>query len=178
MLALYMSFIDDEKDKSKFEIVYYTYRGRMLTMSESVLHNQEDAEDVVHDTFIKIARNIKSIDDPHSSKTLSYVLKATKNTAINLLNKRKKQGVKVNFERINDISDEEFIEKLDLKNCYDDVVKSILNLDDTYKDVMFYHFVQDMKADEIADLLGRKKSTVKQQLVRGKKILLETLDAE
>lgn len=40
---------------------------------------------------------------------------------------------------------------------------------------MFYHFVSEMKISEIAELLGRKKSTVQQQLVRGKKLLLEIL---
>lgn len=30
-------------------------------------------------------------------------------------------------------------------------------LNDTYRDVMFFHFVSGMKIAEIADLLGRKK---------------------
>lgn len=34
MFALYMSFLDDIQDKSKFEIVYYTYRKRMLFMAD------------------------------------------------------------------------------------------------------------------------------------------------
>lgn len=178
MLALYMSFIDDEKNKPKFEIIYYTYREKMLLMADSVLHNRQDAEDAVHDTFIKIARNMKSIGEPESNKTLSYVLKATKNTAINLHNKNKSNDNRIYFDTIDDISDHEFLDKLDISENYNKVVQAILKLDDKYKDVMFYHFVQEMKVSEVADLLGRKKSTVKQQLVRGKKLLLETLDIE
>lgn len=178
MLALYMTFIDDEKNKPKFEIIYYTYREKMLLMADSVLHNRQDAEDAVHDTFIKIARNMKSIGEPESNKTLSYVLKATKNTAINLHNKNKSNDNRIYFDTIDDISDHEFLDKLDISENYNKVVQAILKLDDKYKDVMFYHFVQEMKVSEVADLLGRKKSTVKQQLVRGKKLLLETLDIE
>lgn len=178
MLALYMTFIDDEKNKPKFEIIYYTYREKMLLMADSVLHNRQDAEDAVHDTFIKIARNMKSIGEPESNKTLSYVLKATKNTAINLHNKNKSNDNRIYFDNIDDISDHEFLDKLDISENYNKVVQAILKLDDKYKDVMFYHFVQEMKVSEVADLLGRKKSTVKQQLVRGKKLLLETLDIE
>lgn len=178
MLTLYMSFIDDENDKPKFEIIYYTYRERMLLMAESVLHNRQDAEDAVHDTFIKIARNMKSIDEPESVRTLSYVLKATKNTAINLNNKNKSNENRVYMDSIDDISDKEFFEKLNISENYNAVVHAILEFDDIYKDVLFYHFVQEMKVSEIADLLNRKRSTVKQQLVRGKKILLETLDKE
>lgn len=149
MLFLYMSFIDDNNDKSKFEIIYYTYRKRMLVIADSVLHSKEDAEDVVHDTFIKIARNIKSIDDPKSDKTLSYVLKATKNNAINLYNKNNKiKDNIINIENIDDLPDNEFFEKLDISNNYNDVVKAILSLDEKYKDVLFYHFVQDMNSDD------------------------------
>ena len=43
---------------------------------------------------------------------------------------------------------------------------------------MFYHFVSEMKIAEIADLLGRKRSTVQQQLIRGKKLLIEILDTD
>lgn len=177
MLALYMSFIDDDRDKSKFEIIYHTYRENMLLMAESILHNRHDAEDAVHDTFIKIARNIKSVGDPESVKTLSYVLKATKNTAINMYNRKKKDNI-VNIESTDDIPDEEFYKRLDISDNYKEVVSAILELDDKYKDVMFYHFVQEMKVAEVADLLNRKKATVKQQLVRGKKILLEILEKE
>ena len=173
-----MSIIDDENEKSKFEIIYYTYRKRMFAMANSVLHNKDDAEDVVHDTFIKIARNIQSIDKPESDRTLSYVLKATKNTAINLHNQHKRTDVTLYSEQIEALPDEDFIEKLDIENNYSRIIHAILQLDDTYKDVMFYHFVQEMKVDQIADLLERKKSTIKQQLVRGKKILIEKLEKD
>lgn len=118
----------------------------------------------MHDTFIKIARNIKSIEDPKSDKTLSYVLKATKNTAINLYNKQKKEATITGIQSIDDIPDEQFYERLDISNHYNEVVHAILELDDKYRDVLFYHFVQEMKVSEIADLLSRKKATVKQQL--------------
>lgn len=178
MLTLYMSFIDNENDKPKLEMIYYTYRENMLLMAESVLHNSQDAEDAVHDTFLKIARNMESVGEPESNKTLSYVLKATKNTAINSLIKNKTKENIIYMENFDDLPDKEFLEKLNISENYHRTVKAILELDDKYRDVMFYHFVQEMKITEVADLLSRKKSTVKQQLVRGKKILLKTLNIE
>lgn len=87
-----MSLIDNDDDRAKFEILYSEYRKRMVYIAYSVLRNSEDAEDAVHDTFIKIARNMNSIGDPKSNETLSYVLKATKNTAINLSKKNVKRN--------------------------------------------------------------------------------------
>lgn len=105
MLALYMSFIDDEDDRTKFEIIYRTYRKRMVLTADSVLHNKDDAEDAVHDTFIKIARNMKSIDDPESDKTLSYVIKATRNNAINLLNKNNRRNELIQIDDVENMTD-------------------------------------------------------------------------
>lgn len=176
MLMFYMSLLDNDDDRSKFEILYNKYRKRMVYTAYSVLGNNEDAEDVVHDTFIKIARNMKSIDDPTSDQTLSYVIKATKNNAINLLNKNKKRNEHIQLEDVENRSDGKFLERLHIEENYAAVVDAIRLLKDTYRDVMFFHFVEGMKIKEIADLLGKKQSTVQQQLIRGKKQLLKILE--
>ena len=175
MIAFYMSFTDDENDKEKLEQLYYLYRKRMLKMAYSVLHNKSDAEDIVHETFIKIAKNMNSIDEVASNRTLSYVLRATKNTAINWNSKNKNSDGDIRLESTDELSDEDFCKRLEIKNDYKAVVSAIISLDEKYRDVLFYHFVYGMKVEETADLLGRKKQTAKQQLVRGKKLLLETL---
>ena len=51
MLALYMSFIDDESHRRLFEKIYIEYRDPMFFMARSVLGNDSDAEDIVHDVF-------------------------------------------------------------------------------------------------------------------------------
>lgn len=178
MLAFYMSLIDDDSDKNKFEIIYYKYRKQMLSMAYSVLKNQYDAEEAVQETFIKIARNIKSIKEPQSPSTLSYVLKATKNNSLNKLKSNKKRYKfydEFRSEKIADIPDNTFIEQLDIKNNYEKTVEVIKNMDEIYRDVLFFYFVEEMSASEIADLLDRKKSTVKQQIARGKKIIIKKM---
>lgn len=178
MLIFYMSLIDNDDDRAKFEILYNEYRKRMISTAFSVLKNREDAEDAVHETFIKIARNMKSIDDPTSDRTLSYVIKATKNNAINLLNKNKKRNEHIQLEDVENIADGKFLERLHIEENYAELVDAIRLLNDTYRDVMFFHFVEGMKIKEIADLLGKKQSTVQQQLIRGKKKLLEILEKD
>ena len=175
MLLFYMSLIDNDDDRTKFEILYNKYRKRMVYTAYSVLGNNEDAEDAVHDTFIKIARNMNSVGDPKSNETLSYVLKAVKNTAINLSKKNATRNKHMQSQDVENISDSAFLEKLRIQENYDEVVKAIRSLNDTYKDVLFFYFVEGMKAKDIADLLGRNKATVQQQIIRGKKKLLKIL---
>ena len=173
MLLFYLSLIETEQDKSKFEILYYEYRERMYFAAFDILNNREDAEDAVHNAFIGVAKNMKAIDEPVSDKTLSYVIKAAKNSAINIYNKNKKlKAVEYNDVLI---SDTDFYEQLNIKERYGDVVKAIAELDDIYKIPMYYRYVCDMKTKEIADLLGLSISAVKQRIHRGKKELLNML---
>lgn len=175
MITLYMSFIDDEDEREKFEIIYRLYRKRMVSTAYSVLHNREDAEDTVHEIFIRIAKNMKSIDNPMSERTLSYVIKATKNNAINLLNKNNKEKDNIDIESIENIPDKDFFEKLSVAESYDEIVSAIQALSEVYRDVMYFHYVLDMKIKDVADLFGEKTSTVQQKLIRGKKKILEIL---
>lgn len=128
MLALYFTLIDDEENRSKFEIVYYTYRKRMLSMAYSVLQNKEDSEDCVQETFIRIARNIKAIDDPYSAETLAYVMKAAKNNAINMLKKNNRRSIYFAAQNTGRVSDDAFFEKINIKNDYERVVKAICEM--------------------------------------------------
>ena len=68
------------------------------------------------------------------------------------------------------------MDKLRIQENYEEVVEAIRSLNDTYRDVMFYHFVAGMKIRDIADLLDRNKSTVQQQIIRCKKKLTEILE--
>ena len=174
MLFFYLSLIDNQEDKSKFEILYYEYRERMFSVSFEILKNKEDAEDAVHNAFIGIANNMKSIGEVESNRTLSYCIKAAKNAAINIFNKKNKIKT-VEYSDNLKIEDEDFFEKVFAKDSYEKVVNAIMSLSDTYKIPLYYHYVENMKIKELASLLDISQSAVKVRLHRGKKELLEIL---
>ena len=43
---------------------------------------------------------------------------------------------------------------MSLTESYKEIVNAVELLNETYRDVMYYHFVCDMKIKDIADLLG------------------------
>lgn len=50
-------------DKRKlFDEVYRHYRNQMIAVAKSILNNDEDAEDAVHDVFCCIAYNLITSD--------------------------------------------------------------------------------------------------------------------
>lgn len=81
-MLVYLMTIDSPEEQTKFEKVYLTYRGLMYHTAYTILNNEEDAEDAVHDAFVKIAENILKISEPVCPKTQVYVVTIVENKAI------------------------------------------------------------------------------------------------
>lgn len=184
MLIFYLSLIDDEYQRIKFEEIYTTYRMQMVHLAKSFFQNESDAEDIVHDVFVRIAtKHMKFIQQLSDREDIrNYLLKATKNTALNELKRKGRSYVSIedisesDLESFPDLTDDSFVELICTKAEYDTVVQTLLSMDEPYRDIMYYHFVMDLSVPESAKLLGRNLATAKKQLVRGKKMLLYKLD--
>ena len=62
-MMIYLQMIDAPEDRSKFEQIYMEYRSMMFHIANRILTNEQDAEDAVHEAFLKIAENIEKIED-------------------------------------------------------------------------------------------------------------------
>lgn len=183
MLIFYLTFIDDFEDRKLFENLFNTYRKQMVYMAMSIIHNKDDAEDIVHDVFLNIAqRHMSIIKNVKNDKDMrSYLLKATKNKALNRIRDRKKDNVCIDsileFSNVN-ITDSEFIDKICDESEYEHVLTAIESLDSIYRNSLYYHFVLEIPIQEVSKILNQSISTTKKQLVRGKKRLLALLETK
>lgn len=184
MLTVYLSLIDDAQQRIDFEEIYTTYRMQMIHLAKSYFENEADAEDVVHDVFVRVATKhmkfIQTLSNPDDVR--NYLLKATKNTALNELKRKVRSHVSIEeisesaLDSFPDLTDDSFLDFICTKTEYDRVTQALLSMEEPYRDIMYYHFVLDLSVPEAARLLGRNIATAKKQLVRGKKILLYKLD--
>lgn len=184
MLALYLAYLDDDKDKELFEEIFNSYKNQMVTLALSMINNKSDAEDAVGDVFLKIAQKyfdvVRGIKDETDLR--NYLLKATKNTVINKIKQKKKDNVSLdtvieyNMDNIENLSDDNFIEFLCNKIDYEQIIEAINSLEEKYRYVLYYHFVMELSVPQTAKSLNQTLTTTKKQLVRGKKILLNLLD--
>lgn len=184
MLVFYLNLIDEENNKDKLEKIYRAYRKQMALVAMEIVHNEADVEDIVHEVFVNVATRhmdtINRITDEVDVR--NYLLKATKNTALNWNEKRKRL---VNSDReLNekasalDLSDDKFLEYLCKKIEYNRVLEAIKVLEPKYRDVLYHHFVMEVPVPELAKYLNQSLSATKKQLVRGKKKLLLLLEEE
>ena len=183
MLALYLAYLDDDNDQKLFEDMFLSYRKQMVTFAVTILGNEDDAQDAVGDVFLRIAQKNWDVvrDIKNETDLRNYLLKATKNTSLNKIKTKKKENVSLDtimeydMDGIEDLSDDTFFDLICNKYEYDEAVQAIGLLNEKYRDAMYCHYVMEMTVLQTAKSLNQKLSTTKQQLVRGKKMLLSLL---
>ena len=106
-MLIYLMMIDSPEDQSKFEKVYLTYKGLMYHTAYKVLNNEEDAEDAVHNAFVKIAENISKIGESVCPKTQVYVVTIVENKAIDLYRANQRRSKVIYFDEISGITVDE-----------------------------------------------------------------------
>ena len=178
-MVLYAGFIIQEKDKTKFAIIYDTYHLKMYQVALNILKNPSDAEDVCHNTFVAVSKRLDAIQVIESYKTSVYLVKAVKNHAINFINKRNRTpSVAVNFDHfeIRDMSEieEDYIKSKEVET----VLQAILEMKENYRDALTLRFVSELSMKEIAIAMDIPVGTVKSLVSRGLKYLHKSLLVE
>ena len=129
--------------------------GRMLALARGIVHNLADAEDVVQDSFWKIAHSVKA----YKADTNGYgwIMRIVRNTAFDLLRRRRVRAEE-NIEEFFHLSDERYSpDKQDRALILEEAVSK---LEPLYKRMIYYRYYLDMTVREIAKETGMSKSAV------------------
>ena len=153
MLMLYFALIDSEADQLRFSDIYSNYQKQMLLVAKRILHSDEDAED--------------------DRRLRAYVLTAAKNAALSLLPQKKRQDNMLDIDELPIASDEDLFVKVMQSQDYDTLLRAARMLPAPYREVLLIICVEGQTVAASAAILHRKPGTVRQQLNRGKKLLID-----
>jgi len=176
MLAINLLMIETERDKNKFEELYNEYKWLMYYVANEFLNDKQLAEDVVHNSFVKVIPHLDKLDDVSSKSTKGYVIKVVRSVACTMYRKRKQDNL-VYLEDVNsEIEMQEcFEEDIVSRTEIDYIVKKIRLLPDKFRDVLLFRYIDDYTDDKIADILKISKANVRKRVERAKKMLIKTL---
>lgn len=146
------------------------HKGDFYRLAFSYVKNQEDALDIVQESIKKALISIEAIQEPNSIKSWFY--KIVVRTAIDFLRKHKRLTIADDqtIEFLSNGKEDEY-ENIDLKNSLD-------KLPIQYKTIIFLRFFEDLKLEEIAEIVEENVNTVKTRLYRGLKLLRISLSEE
>lgn len=179
---IYLMMIESDEDKNKFEILYEKYRNLMYKVAFGVVKDEYFAEDAVHDTFVKIAKNMSKIGDVEDKKTRNFIMVVTKNTALDSYRKRTKSAEQeISVNELNDLDSYAACDSAE--EDYEDstenrVLDIIRNMSDGYKNVFLLKYVNGLSNGEIAEVLGITEATIRKRLSRGKEIIENILEGK
>ena len=92
MLVYYLQMLDTPEEKVKFEQIYLKYQGLMYQVADGILHNRQDAEDAVHNAFLRIIKKISRFQNTPAKDLAPQVAVIARNEAISLQRKQKAEG--------------------------------------------------------------------------------------
>ncbi len=90
MLSFYLSLVESEEEKSLITELYNKYERLMYGVALEILHNSHNAEDAVHEAFLRIIKNISKLSFENDIKTKALLVIIVKNVSINMYNKDKR----------------------------------------------------------------------------------------
>ena len=172
---MYLAVISDDDDKNYFEQLYLKYRQDMYRTAYGILHNKQDSEDAVHQAFLQIADNFDKIKSIPCQEIRAFFVIIIRNVSLNIYNKNKKRSERnLETEENNTNIEIDFFEKYE----YEKLVKTISQLPQIYKDIIFLRYLEEFSVKEVARMLDISQNTVWKRTERAKKMLKELLEKE
>lgn len=165
-------------EKALLETMYELYEQKMYAAAFAILHQQEQAEDVVHDSFLKLTKYLSRLEDADSEKTKGLVMQILRTTAIDQYRKNSREVEKLVTEEcaaadahmkvfpIEAAEDREMIERL------------LKDLSQEYREVIRLRCYYGFSTKETADILDISCDNVSKRMERARKQLLNKLEWE
>ena len=175
-----------QPSKSKYDKIFENellpHVGALQTFAYHLTYNQEDADDLVQETYMKAYRFIDKYDEGTNAK--AWLFKILKNAYINEYRKKVKQPTKVDFEDIvayHDTDDDrisgysDLREEIFLHMMGDEVTSAINSLPIDFRTVILLCDIEGFTYEEIASIIDVPIGTVRSRLFRARNLLKEKL---
>ena len=145
-------------DHSSIEILIDRHKNRVYSYILMIVKNQDLAEDIFQDTFIKVIRSLKYGKYVENGKFISWVLRISHNLIIDHFRREKLNGTVSNDSCESDIfnspkfSDENIEDRLVMEQILFEVKELIKELPEDQQQVIHMRHYQGFSFKEIADL--------------------------
>ena len=172
-----------EGDEAAFTTLVNRYSGKIFRLAQHITQNQEDAEDVLQEAFLKAYTHLSSFAG--NSKFYTWIVRIAVNESLMKLRKRKSDKL-VSLDEPVDTGEEEVVREVavweqtpetkftqtELRGILDGAVEE---LDPIYRAVFLLRDVEELSTEETAEALDLSVPAVKSRLLRARLQLREKL---
>jgi len=172
-----------EKEKNEiFNGEFMPYIKSMYNFGYRLTLDEDDAKDLVQDTYLKAYRFIESFQKGTNAK--AWLFRILKNSFINDYRKKSKEPSKVDYQEVETYYNSDEVDRQitpdlrvdSLKDMIGDEISNALNsLDVDFRTVIILCDLEGFKYDEMAKILDIPIGTVRSRLHRARNLLKEKL---
>ena len=155
--------------------MYELYEQGMYRVAYGVLHNKEQAEDAVQDSFEKLLKYLPEIDAPDSPKTQKLVLKIVRNTAIDQYRRNNKQNEWLSEQGKCGEETSTFIKSVEDREFLQQLLQAVPT---EYREIIKLRCYYGFSAKETGNILGISEGNVNKRLERARKLITDRLEWE
>ena len=177
MVRFGTSSSQNDKSSAEFEALAMPLFDSLYNFARWLVHNQNDAEDLVQETYLKALRSFASFQ--HGTNFRAWMFKILKNTFLSSCSKlERRMTVAMDSEEDgHELPVDTETPETILMNRSDSqlVQRAIYNLPVHYRETLLLCEVEEMSYHEIAGILSIPTGTVMSRLARARKAVRESL---
>ena len=171
-----------QRDERAIQETDRAYRAYLLSLAKNLLHNAQDAEEALNDTYVRVWNSIPPVR-PDSLR--AYLLSVMRKTAINRFKASKRQK-RVPAEMISSLSElgdmlsdgDSFHSESETRALGELLTGFTNTLSDRRAFIFMSRYYLCRPIDDIATRLGCSKSTVNKEIAAIKQDLRQLLESE
>lgn len=159
-------------DKQAFINIIEEHKIALYKVMKAILQNEDDVCDAMQETLINIYENIHKLQNEKYFKT--WATRIAINECYHIIRKQKinqDKIVKIQTETVAQEKENSSIEKTDIEIA-------ISKLDEDLRIVVVMYYYNNLKVNDIAEVLQIPAGTVKSRLSRARESLYESLKQE
>lgn len=172
----------ETEKQSIFDHEFMPHINSMYNFAYRLTLDEDDAKDLLQDTYLKAFRFIDSFQQGTNAK--AWLFRILKNSFINDYRKRSKEPSKVDYQEVESYYNSEDVDRQitpdlrveALQDMIGDEISNALNsLDVDFRTVIILCDLEGFKYDEMAKILDIPIGTVRSRLHRARNLLKEKL---
>ena len=101
MIEAALSVLENDKQRNELAAFYEQYKSRFFGIAYSKLHNPEEAEDAIQETFLRVVDNPNKFFIMTNQERVRFVESIVRHVSVDTFNKNKKNNA-VSIEDIGD----------------------------------------------------------------------------
>lgn len=159
-------------DMMAFEALYRRHTGRVLAICLRLTGDRTRAEEAVQDVFVRVWERLESFRG--ESAFTSWLHRLTVNTVLHTM-----RGDRRRIARVAPADGEELVDAAVPPQRVDeqiDLEDAIARLPENVRTVVVLHDIEGFTHEEIATMTGAAPGTIRSQLSRARRILLQWLE--